>query len=134
MKHITRWRPDTCSCVLELEWDDEVPEAERTHEAVKVERCAVHQHQGEPHQAVFESVIGENRHKNEVHQHLIETLPEDHVVVDEKGRRGLKHQPRFEFDENRELRVTFPNAPAGVKSAARTALKARAFTRAVGVN
>lgn len=123
MKHITRWRPDTCSCVLELEWDDEVPEAEREHTAVKVERCGVHQHDGEPHQAVFETVLTENRQKNEVHQHLIQTADESLVEVGERGARRLKYEPCFTFDQDRNLQVAFAEAPAEALDAIRAALE-----------
>lgn len=122
MKHITRWRPDTCTCVLELEWDDEHPEEAREHKAIKVERCGAHPHEGAPNQHVFETVHGENRHKNEVHQHLIDGLDDAHVEVNAHGHRVFKHDPVFHFDEARQLRVTFPTAPDSMRAAARATL------------
>src|SRR3989304_5748981 len=34
----TRWRPDTCGCELEYEWDDSLPEAQRVHTCVRIVR------------------------------------------------------------------------------------------------
>jgi hypothetical protein len=135
MKHITRWRPDTCACVLELEWDDTDPEETRAHNAIKVERCEAHPHEGKPNQHVFETVHGENRHKNVVHQHLIEGLDAAHVTLNDHGHRVLKHAPVFHFDEQRQLRVTFPGAPEEVVKSARAVLAKQDFgARTVKVN
>jgi hypothetical protein len=117
MKHITRWRPDTCGCVLELEWDDQHPEDAREHRPVKIERCGAHDHPGKPNEHVFGLVHGENQHKNRVHAALIASLGEDHVETMANGDQRLRHAPQFDFDVERRLRVTFPNAPAHLKPA-----------------
>jgi hypothetical protein len=45
----TRWRPDTCGCVLVYEWDTALSESQRTHRGAVVEQaCAVHASQPNP--------------------------------------------------------------------------------------
>jgi hypothetical protein len=122
MKHTTRWRPDTCACVLEFEWDDEDSEEIRAHNAIKVERCGAHPHEGEPNQNVFETVHRENQHKNTVLQHLLDGLDDAHIETNAQGHRAFKHDPSFQFDEARQLRVTFPTAPDSMRAAARATL------------
>lgn len=39
MLKTTTWRPSTCGCVLEYEWDTELSEDKRTHKFVKVQHC-----------------------------------------------------------------------------------------------
>ena len=80
MLKVTRWRPDTCDCELEYEWDNIQDENIRTH-AIKniLKACPVHS--GEPdkvkHYAV---VLEENQRKNKVLGAILEKLP---ALVDE---------------------------------------------------
>lgn len=124
MKHITRWRPDTCACVLELEWDDEHPEDAREHRPVKIERCAAHEHRGCSNEHVFGVVHAENRHKNRTHTLLLEAGGAEHVDTLPNGVKRLKHEAHFTFDAERALRVTFPNAPEHLKPTLDKAAKA----------
>lgn len=38
----TRWRPDTCACVIDYEWDDDAPIEAREHVPVAIEACPIH--------------------------------------------------------------------------------------------
>lgn len=38
----TTWRPDTCGCEIEYEWDDAVPADARDHRARRVSACPAH--------------------------------------------------------------------------------------------
>lgn len=42
MKHCTRWRPDTCTCVVDYEWDDADPSPAQEHRLVRATICAAH--------------------------------------------------------------------------------------------
>ena len=42
MKQITTWRPDTCECVVGLEWGDTLSEEFRTHTPVRIWPCQKH--------------------------------------------------------------------------------------------
>lgn len=57
MKKLTRWRPDTCACVVDLEWDsaDEVPALV----CVALEPCPLHA-SGKTLQEQFEDVRAHN--------------------------------------------------------------------------
>ena len=44
-KCITRWSPDTCGCVVEFEWDNEVPVEQRTHKHyATLAQCEFHKY------------------------------------------------------------------------------------------
>ena len=63
----TLWRPDTCGCQFEYEWDDSVSENLRTHTPVRVvARCA--RHNGFLANIVthFAQVADENPRKNKL--------------------------------------------------------------------
>lgn len=63
MKRTTIWKPDTCKCVIEYEWDDTLPENERIHEIKTIkEKCEAHQLDSD--EEVFTTVEEENRRKN----------------------------------------------------------------------
>lgn len=63
MKHKTLWRPDTCGCEIEFEWDDSDPAEARAHGVSRVlKRCAAHG--GHNDESCFNVVLEENRRKN----------------------------------------------------------------------
>lgn len=59
----TTWGPDTCSCRITYEWDDEVDPAVRTHTQIAVaNKCAVHA--AVLDNSLYQMAIDENRRKN----------------------------------------------------------------------
>ena len=70
----TRWYPDTCSCVIEYEWDDTEPQETRQHTLKNIERCQAHNlvNSGE----AYGNVIDENQSKNKAIGFLIESVPQ----------------------------------------------------------
>ena len=46
-RQVTRWRPDTCGCVVDFEWDDETPEEERAFTCIAIEPCEQHPASGD---------------------------------------------------------------------------------------
>ena len=114
MKHVTRWRPDTCGCVLEFEWDDAVPSEERIHTPVNIiKACPVHLSDSKDGiQKHYEKVIDENRSKNIFLDEALKTMPEiRREKINEKGETiyELKEDVNFDFsfDENRNLIPAF---------------------------
>jgi len=95
MKQVTRWSPDTCSCVLDFEWDDEEPEGSHTIKAV-VNRCG--SHQAGPDKDIFNEVLSENTRKNKVFGLAQQLLPA--VEVDDYD---------WHFDTKRVLEVKVKN-------------------------
>ena len=39
---ITRWQPDSCSCIVEYSWDDETSETDRVHTPTTIMACEQH--------------------------------------------------------------------------------------------
>lgn len=62
MIQTTRWYPDTCSCVIEYQWDDTVDPAARTHTVSNV-LSACKGHPGTPQQT-FSAALATNQAKN----------------------------------------------------------------------
>lgn len=112
MKHVTRWRPDTCGCVLDYEWDDAVSEDQRTHTPVKTVACSAHAHLDTATE-VFETVHTENTEKNTAIEALLQELPDEHSreVVSKDGTvsgRVFLIDPVWSFNEKRELQISHP--------------------------
>lgn len=89
-KHTTRWSPDTCSCVIEYEWDDLDPPETRTHTLFNyVNRCTAHTILPNDSDRYL-SVKEENTRKNIAHQGILDNGPNGLFdIVD--GNRVLKN-------------------------------------------
>ena len=88
MKHLTRWRPDTCQCEIDLEWDDSVPEAQRVFKQNMVKECSVHN---------GHDILAENRRKNDSVNKVAELHPDIKTI-----------DVRWEFDTNRNIKLIIP--------------------------
>ena len=62
-KHLTRWRPDTCGCVIEYEWDSDRPEEARRHGPLKLDACPDRPASGDL-DADFATILAHNRAAN----------------------------------------------------------------------
>lgn len=68
MKHITRWSPDTCKCVLEYEWDDQDRPTVHTFSKL-VNACDLH---GKLDlKDIFDRVKKDNRTKNIIKNEIL---------------------------------------------------------------
>lgn len=116
MKHITRWSPDTCDCIIEYEWDDSVPAEERVHTPTTiVKACSAHVIVGGPTNAahgVFSQVHEENTRKNKALNEVLEALPDSEKIKesDVEGNQisKFKIEPKWRFDENRHVEIELP--------------------------
>lgn len=83
----TQWSPDTCGCVFEYEWDDELNEDNRTHNFKQVvKECTSHAHlQGNSKRDMYDSSLEENRRKNGTIQELIERAAAEFAQTDPQG-------------------------------------------------
>lgn len=63
MLKTTRWSPDTCDCVLEYEWDDSLPENQRTHSFKGTVRLCEH-HKSLAADKACSAAVSENTRKN----------------------------------------------------------------------
>lgn len=83
----TVWKPDTHDCVIEYEWDDSLPEDQRTHTVKVIHNCP--EEITGTNKQKFDKIVEENRFKNA----LLDHLKEDGT--------GLK----FSYDKQRKLHV-----------------------------
>lgn len=91
MKKITRWSPDTCGCVIDYEWDTDVPAEERVHTTVHTVQCE--HHKGVSHKECHAFVLAENQKKNKV----------VNLIAAATGVEA--HTVSFKFDSKRKLKI-----------------------------
>ena len=133
MIKITTWKPDTCGCVLEYEWDDTQPENARVHTFRGANiKCTHHQYLVD--NTHWNQVLDENQTKNKIHGLLLENFPNLVDIVTEKnGEIVKKFKPNIEykwaFDINRKLEVEI----IGGSIADKTKLKDLSDTK-IGLN
>lgn len=73
--HKNSWRPDTCDCELEYEWDDSVPQEERVTTISSIlKACPIHAHHGDNIEGHYSDVLAENQSKNQAIGLLVKTL------------------------------------------------------------
>lgn len=112
MLKITTWRPDTCDCVIEYTWDDEVPQNEIVQTIHKITEACQH-HQGIVVQADhFDQVLKENQGKNIALSVALDNFPqlaEDKILADGSVNKVLAAGVNYDysFDKNRNLIVSF---------------------------
>ncbi len=58
----TRWKPDTCGCIVEYTWDSDLPEDKRVHTVHSVNTCKEHKLLTDPAEA-FEVIKKKNLDK-----------------------------------------------------------------------
>ena len=122
---ITRWRPDTCDCELEYEWDDSQSEDVRTHTISNVLK-ACPAHAGEPDKVKhYNNVLGENQRKNIVFGKILESVPtatRDKLQEDGSTVKDLKlgKEYKWSFDAQRNLVIDLVGFTAGEKLEVKT--------------
>jgi len=100
MIHVTRWHPDTCSCVIDFEWDDTDPPTDRSH-TFKQAVFLCPDHVGLKGPPLLDVVLEENTRKNRVltlAQKLDPTIMSD----------DFEKNNVWWFDSKRTLHVRIP--------------------------
>ena len=69
----TRWRPDTCSCIVEYQWDTEAAAENRTHTLTSIQKCPVHSSLSDTE--AYQVVTEENPRKNISLQTVLDNGP-----------------------------------------------------------
>ena len=87
---ITRYSPDTCTCVIEYTWDDTTTESNRVHTVSNViQKCPAHNTLS--NSQVFNAVIEvENPRKNKTIEKILESGPNSLYDVAQDGTRTFK--------------------------------------------
>lgn len=117
----TRWKPDTCGCVFEYDWDADLPESERVHTLSNIVKgCGSHaDHSGS---AKMEAVLEENQRKNQSFGIIMDS-DEAFVSTDTEGNRtpNLK-KLHWSWDSNRNLLITADGITTNSKNTIQAAL------------
>lgn len=112
------WRPDTCGCEVEYEWDTEVAPDDREYTVVRSELCTIHKDLGlsadtnEHYVAIKE----ENTRKNIVFKHIVETIP-DFTYIDSSNNENFHVEDyHWVFDDNRNLKYSLTKGTQNEKN------------------
>lgn len=115
MIRITKWRPDTCGCEVDYEWDDTVSQDERVHTAVATIKCAEHDGVDDDNVTIYDTVLEENQRKNRTLGQLLEDAPADlkmTVINPNTGEETQKFkpnkEPKWSFTQDRSLEIELP--------------------------
>lgn len=110
--HRNLWKPDTCGCVIEFEFDDELPAEQRVHTGHTVHKiCESHKSalEGKDAHTSYQHCSKENQKKNLSIGLIEESLSDEHFDIKEDWdgnvTKTLKWQPRFSFDSDRKLKI-----------------------------
>lgn len=128
MIRINRWRPDTCECVIEYQWDDTVDEDNRTHAVSSIIQACEFHSSAKNQAAHFAEVVTENQKKNQVYGVIMEgstTATKDELNKDGSTTKVFKEGKEFawSFDEERNLVVELKGFTAQEKTEAATLLE-----------
>lgn len=116
-KQTTRWRPDTCGCVITYDWDSDLPNDQIVFTVNTVEQ-ACPEHKGLSDQEVFDSITKENTSKNEFLKDVMDSYPsltrdlldDDGNVIGKTFKAG--QMPEWSFDKERNLTISVPDSVA----------------------
>lgn len=77
----TRWRPDTCDCIIDYTWDDTLPQDQIVHNVDNITRkCAAHQHLNNNN--VFLAVNNENPRRMKALKEILDRAPSGMYDID----------------------------------------------------
>ena len=89
----TRWKPDTCACVIDYEWDTTLSEADRVHTAVNVIPCQVHAGLATPQQR-YDTALLHCRRKNRLREAIMENISGVRdTLTDQEGNTYYEFKP-----------------------------------------
>lgn len=80
----TRWKPDTCDCVIDYVWNDQDPEDNTTHVVSNINKCAVHSTLA-TNNAVWDAIKVENPRKNHAIKEILDRAPASLFDLDTDG-------------------------------------------------
>ena len=105
----TQWRPDTCDCVLEYEWDDQSDPATRVHTPTKIVKACPHHEAAVDTADGFDKVLKENTGKNRAIGRIMDLAAVTEETTDRDGNtvKRLKAGKNisWSFNEKRELEL-----------------------------
>jgi hypothetical protein len=120
MINTTTWRPDTCGCEIEYDWDGSVPAEQRVHTVSRVnKKCAAHASTPDI-ETHFNTVMEENSRKNK-HIGLIVDNFSTLTTLAPNGSKILKDNVvNWSYDANRVLQITITGLTTNQKNTLQT--------------
>ena len=121
----TLWKPDTCDCEIEYEWDDSVPENQRTHSVSRIiKQCPIHKELATSEKC-FGAVLEENIRKNSFLKEIMDNISEvveETTSADGKTFKKLKDglEYNWSFDSARNLVVDLSKFEEQLKNKIKT--------------
>lgn len=110
----TRWRPDTCTCILEYQWNDATAPGQQTYTgSAVIYKCP--SHSAIPDNMLYTSLKFENAQKNLI----INTVKETMGMSDNDVMLG---KISYTFDETRKMEVQVLGLTTLKKTQTQTAL------------
>lgn len=104
---ITKWRPDTCDCEIDYQWDDSIDLKDRTHTISKIVKACDHHKNLLIKVEHYNVVVDENTRKNKVFGQILKNCPNAVEEVDDgngnmvkKLKIGKKYEWSFDKDRN----------------------------------
>lgn len=94
----TLWKPDTCGCEIEYQWDSSVPQDERVHTLSTIFRCPLHENVS--HAEAYQAVLDENKSKNMAIGVLCDNV---------EKLRNRAEEVRWRFDQDRNVVISHPD-------------------------
>mgnify|MGYP001616653995 CR=1 FL=1 len=124
MMHKNTWRPDTCGCEIEYEWEDTLTVEQRVHTPTKATGCE--HHLTGDHSAKYTQVLKENQTKNKVLGAILDGVSTAvDILLDENDKpiKKLKKGKKYlwSFDAQRNLVVSCDGFTPQEKASAQTA-------------
>jgi len=122
MIKITTWSPDTCKCVIEYQWDSDLPADQRSHTVSKiVSACKDHENQVDK-TVHFESVLNENKNKNQAIDLLVKNADELTKLDDDGNKIPDLSKIDYSFDNDRNITIFATGIKSDSKTNAQTAI------------
>ena len=94
MLRTTKWRPDTCGCEIEYEWDDSISDDQRVHSVKNIlHPCKAHKNLDSV--THYNTILEENTEKNKLVGKVIElddSLTHKHI--------------EWSYDEQRKIKLS----------------------------
>lgn len=105
MKKPNRWRPDTCGCEIEFEWDTDDDPKSRVHTILSHQPCEAHKAQ---------DAVGLSLEEHAAH---LDNTKKNKAVNAVRDKLGLTPDDpiAFAFDEKRNLSLVLPDSHKSFK-------------------
>jgi hypothetical protein len=100
----TRWSPDTCACIHDVQWDDSLPDTQRVHSAgATIALCSFHGALNVTSQ--FAALMDENPRKNKALTQILATATAVTIA-----------DITWSFDNSRVLNISCPKLTTNQKT------------------